>query len=120
MKRPPDDVSFQGAYGRLKCAFCHKRHQAGTLCPVKTAELRAAVRKVARRPQQRPADTGSQQCRCGCKGPAVFLVKGFEYAPRAPDGKGKPFTELCCRQSADYLTESSAELGFPCTKESLP
>ncbi|AAK94411.1 hypothetical protein Mx8p76 [Myxococcus phage Mx8] len=60
-----------------------------------------------------------QTCGCGCEGPAVFVVTGFDYDPRAPGGRGEPFTAPSCASSADYLTEASAELGFPCTKTRL-
>lgn len=55
-------------------------------------------------------------CRCGCGGEAVWLVAGFDFDPKAPGGKGKPFSEPVCDGTADYLTEASAECGFPCTK----
>lgn len=55
-------------------------------------------------------------CKCGCWSEAVWRVDGFDYDPRAPGGKGKPFSEPCCDAVADYLTEASAECGFPCTK----
>lgn len=35
-----DIGNFRGAYGRKGCAWCHKRHRAGTLCPVRTREER--------------------------------------------------------------------------------
>lgn len=56
----------------------------------------------------------SAKCRCGCNGPADFEVKGFEYNPRAPGGKGAPFTGWYCANSADYFAGVSAELHLPC------
>lgn len=52
-----------------------------------------------------------KMCRCGCRGPAEFLVSGIDLAA---DGHspGKPFTdEPCCARAADYLSESSHEMG---------
>lgn len=61
----------------------------------------------------------TQMCGCGCGGPAVFVVTGFDFDPRAPGGRGEPFTAPSCTASADYLTEGSEELGFPYTKTRL-
>lgn len=46
-------------------------------------------------------------CRCGCNGPAVWLVDGGgdEYEP--------PFkAEPCCNAAKAYLFDCAAELGF--------
>lgn len=58
-------------------------------------------------------------CRCGCGSEAVWLVTGFDFDPRAPGKRGKPFSEPVCDATSSYLTESSAELGFPCTKTAI-
>lgn len=52
------------------------------------------------------------KCKCGCDAEATYIVKSFEYDPRAPQGKGREFAEHCCRTSADYLSECAAELGL--------
>ena len=59
------------------------------------------------------------KCKCGCGGDAVWLVTGFDFDPQAPGGKGPPFSEAVCTGTADYLTEASAECGFPCTKTAI-
>lgn len=56
------------------------------------------------------------KCFCGCGGDAKWRVDGFDFDPKATNRRGKPFSEMCCDSSADYLTEASAELEFPCTK----
>ena len=57
---------------------------------------------------------------CGCGWNANWRVDGFGFEPKSPDKRGKPFNETCCDSSADYLTEASAELEFPCAKTRLP
>lgn len=61
-----------------------------------------------------------QQCKCGCRNEAQYVVRGYEFDPTKLDRKGAQFTEFCCAGSKDYLTESSADLGFPCDVERLP
>lgn len=56
------------------------------------------------------------RCECGCNSDAAWVVSGFDYDPRAPGGKGKPFKTPACSGAATYLEESSAELGLPCSK----
>lgn len=38
--------TFYGAYGRVRCAWCHKRHRAGTLCRVRDREEKPKAKKT--------------------------------------------------------------------------
>jgi hypothetical protein len=61
------------------------------------------------------------KCRCGCGGEARWLVTGYDYDPRAKDGRGEQFTdEPCCSTVTSYLEECSAELGHPISKRPAP
>lgn len=64
-------------------------------------------------------ERGPNVCGCGCNTVAVYRCEGFDFDPKAKDGRGKPFTELACATAAEYLHDSSAELGFPFTMERL-
>ncbi len=60
-------------------------------------------------------------CDCGCKCRAVFYCTGFDYDPGHPLGQGQPFRNLpLCRNTAECLRESSAELKLPFTMTPIP
>jgi hypothetical protein len=63
---------------------------------------------------QAPADKQEPivLCDCGCGRVAVFICTGFQFDPNQPECRGLPFKSPCCSTSADYLEESSHELGL--------
>ena len=73
---------MSSAYGRPKCAWCHKRHRAGVECPTRTRETKARVKTVfnslvqaGRCAHGKPKDDTCELC----------MAEDFEreYVPRA-------------------------------------